>query len=479
MSPGYVGAMTSTENGTDLAGNTEPARQVLAELPPDIVIDDPDITASYAHDESQLTSHGTPSAVLAPRSTEEVSRCLAAAHRHGVPVVPRGAGSGLSGGANAAEGALVLSLHRMDRILEVNAEDRLAVVQPGVITARLRERVREEGLFYPPDPGSVEMCTIGGNVSTNAGGMCCVKYGVTADFVIGLQVVLADGRVMRTGRRTVKGVAGYDLTHLFVGAEGTLGVVTEVTVRLVPAPLSAHTLVASFGKLEDAGHVVAQVTGEGLTPSLMEILDRTTVQAVDAMSRMGIGEGVEALLLLQSDGPDAAELLASIESICRAHGSVDVARSTDPGEAALLLEARRLALPALEMLGDWLLDDVAVPRSRIVDLIAGVEEVSRDVGLTIGVFGHAGDGNLHPTVIFDGRDPASRGAARTAFDRITQLALRLGGTITGEHGVGELKRGWLGHELDPVALSAHQAVKDALDPTGILNPGKLWDPPAG
>lgn len=458
--------MTPTEQG---------GVAVLTDLvPAEIVMTDPDVVASYARDQSRFTDHALPLAVLAPRTTEEVSRCMQVLHELGVAVVPRGAGSGLAGAANACDGSVVLSLHRMNKILEINPADRLAVVQPGVVTATLRAAARAAGMFYPPDPGSVDVCTMGGNAATNAGGMCCVKYGVTGDFVIGLEVVLADGQVMRTGRRTVKGVAGYDLTHLLVGSEGTLGVITEITVRLVPEPQQAHTLVASFASLPDAGAAVAGVTRAGLTPSLMEILDRTTVRAVDRMTRMGLGEGVAALVLIQSDDPDADDKLLQVEDVCVQRGAVDVVRSSDAAEAALLLEARRLALPALERLGDWLLDDVAVPRSRIVDLIAAVEEISERLGIVIGVFGHAGDGNLHPTVIFDAADPRSRATALTAFDEITQKALDLGGTITGEHGVGQLKRAWLSRELDPGAQAVHAAIKSALDPRGLLNPGAGW-----
>lgn len=442
-------------------------------IPEDIVVTDPDVVDSYVRDQSRFTAHDPPLAVLMPRTTAEVSLCLQVLHESGVPAVPRGAGSGLSGGANAMADSVVISLHRMNKILEINPADRLAVIQPGVVTAALRAAVRQEGLFYPPDPGSVEMCTVGGNAATNAGGMCCVKYGVTGDFVIGLEVVLADGRVLRTGRRTVKGVAGYDLTKLFVGSEGTLGVITEVTVRLVPTPEVAHTLVASFATLRDAGEAVASVTRAGLVPSLMEVMDRTTVQAVDKLSRMGIGQDVAAMLLIQSDDRDAEVLLAQVEATCERRGAIDIARSSDPAEAEQLLEARRLALPALEGLGDWLLDDVSVPRSRIVDLITAVEEIGQRLGVVIGVFGHAGDGNLHPTLIFDDADPQSRAAVLAAFQEVTLKALELGGTITGEHGVGQLKRDWLETELDPTAQAVHTAIKSALDPGGLLNPGTV------
>ncbi|OZC49989.1 FAD-binding oxidoreductase [Rhodococcus sp. RS1C4] len=448
-------------------------QSMIDTLPADIVVDDPDIVAAYARDQSKFTDGGMPFAVLVPRTTAEVSVCMAAAHRHRVAVVPRGAGSGLSGAANATAGSVVLSLHRMNTIREIDVANRLAVIEPGVITADLRARVSEAGLFYPPDPGSVEFSTVGGNVATNAGGMCCVKYGVTGDFVLGLEVVLADGRVLRTGRRTVKGVAGYDLTHLLVGSEGTLGVITEITVELLAAPRPAQTLVASFPTLDGAGRAVAEITSSDRTPSMLEILDRTTVLAVDRMSKMGIEPGTAALLLVQSDDVDAEVVLASIETMCSQHGAVDVVVSADQGEAALLLEARRLALPALELLGDWLLDDVAVPRSRVTDLIASIETIAEEAGLTIGVFGHAGDGNLHPTIIYDDADADSRAAAMSAFDAITRRALELGGTITGEHGVGRLKTGWLTIEHDETSMAVQRSVKDALDPSGILNPGAV------
>lgn len=453
-----------------MAGMTA-VEALIDSLPREIVISDPDIVASYAHDQSRFTDSAPPAAVLVPRTTAEVSACLAAAHRNSVAVIPRGAGSGLSGAANATAGAVVLSLHRMTAIREIDTVDRLAVVEPGVVTADLRARAADAGLFYPPDPGSVAFSTIGGNVATNAGGMCCVKYGVTGDFVLALEVVLADGRILRTGRRTVKGVAGYDLTHLLVGSEGTLGVITEITVKLLPAPREARTLVASFPTLEKAGLAVAEIASSGSTPSMLEILDRTTVQAVDRMTKMGMGEDTAALLLVQSDDVDAESVLAAIESTCDRLGASDVVVSSDQAEAAMLLEARRLALPALESLGDWLLDDVAVPCSRITDLIGYIEGLAAELGLTIGVFGHAGDGNLHPTIIYDESDASSKAAALSAFDAITRRALDLGGTITGEHGVGRLKSGWLAVEHDETSMQVQRAVKAALDPTGILNPG--------
>ncbi|WP_323742628.1 FAD-binding oxidoreductase [Nocardioides islandensis] len=432
---------------------------------------DPDLIASFVRDESHFTPAGAPALVLIPRTTEEVATALAVAHELGVAVVTRGAGSGLSGGANATEGCIVLSTRRLSRIVEVDTTERLLVAQPGVVTADVRAEAERHGLFYPPDPGSVATCTIGGNVATNAGGMCCVKYGVTGDYVLGLEVVLADGRTMRTGRRTVKGVAGYDLTRLFVGSEGTLGVITEVTLRLLPTPSEAHSVLATFGDVAGAGRAVQAITQTRVTPSVFEILDRTTLRAIESMTPLGFDGSVGAVLLLQSDSSTAKEDAEALADACESADALDVVQSDNPDEARTLLEARRLALPSLERLGDWLLDDVCVPRSQVVALIEHVETIASDEGLTIGLFGHAGDGNMHPTVIYDGSTPEGRDTALRAFDRITASALELGGTVTGEHGVGRLKTQWLRRELDAVATEVHGAIKRALDPTSTLNPG--------
>jgi glycolate oxidase len=446
---------------------------LVAGLPADIVVTDPDVLATYAHDESRFPERHLPGVVLLPRTTGEVAACLARAHDLALPVVTRGAGSGLSGGVNGPAGAVVVSTRRLNKVLHSDSVDRMLVVQPGVVTAHVRQEAARAGLLYPPDPGSVETCTIGGNVATNAGGMCCVKYGVTGDFVLGLEVVLADGAVLRTGRRTLKGVAGYDLTHLFVGSEGTLGVITEITLRLVPAAAVSTTLLASFSDLRSAGEAVQAVLATGVTPSALELIDRTTIAAIESLTPLGFDESVGAVLLVQSDADTADRDVRAFAQACVSSGAQDTAVSSDPGESSMLMKARRMALPALEQLGDWLLDDVCVPRSRIVDLITRIEAVAAREGLTIGVFGHAGDGNMHPTVIYDEADPASRAAAIRAFDAITAIALELGGTITGEHGVGRLKPMWLERELDPVSYTVQLAVRRALDPSGLLNPGAV------
>ncbi|MFI6161954.1 glycolate oxidase [Micromonospora haikouensis] len=447
------------------------------------VLTDPDLLRMHERDEADLCASGTPLVVVRPRDTAQVAGVVRAAARHGVPVVPQGARTGLAGAANAVDGAVVLSTVAMDRILEIDPVARIAVVQPGVVNATLAGAVRREGLYYPPDPGSWESSTIGGNVATNAGGMCCVKYGVTTEYVLGLEVVLASGEVLRTGRRTAKGVAGYDLTRLFVGSEGTLGVITEVTVALRPAPEESLTLVAVFDSTADAGTAVAQIAAKGLTPSLLELLDRTHLRAIEAYQPMGLRTDAQALLLAAVDtGSRAADDLARIAEVCEAAGADEVYAATDAVEAAALLQARRLAHPAMEKFaadtypggnGGLVIDDVAVPRGALAELLDGVARIAEECAVPIGVVGHAGDGNLHPNIVVDRADPASVERGRRAFDEIMRLGLELGGTCTGEHGVGLLKRDWLAREIGPVGVRVHQAIRSALDPTGLFNPGKV------
>jgi glycolate oxidase len=442
----------------------------------DGVIDDPDVLVAYERDQAGFVPAGTPRVAVFPRCTEEVAAVLGLAHDRHLPVVPRGAGSGLAGGANALDGSIVLVLTRMDEILDIDGTEQTARVQPGVVNADLSARARQVGLWYPPDPASWEFSTIGGNLATNAGGLCCVKYGVTRDWVQRLEVVLADGRVVRVGRDTVKGVAGYDLVSLFVGSEGTLGVITEATLRLRRVPPARRTLVASFPSLEATGGAIANLLWAS-SPALLEILDARTIAAVEDWKRMGLDTDAAAVLLVQSDLPGdlAGEEIARMEEGCRVAGADMVVVSTDPDEAEMLLAARRFAFPALERLGDTLLDDVAVPRGRLTEMIRAIEDVAARNEVTVGTFGHAGDGNLHPTIVYDRTDPDSTARAAAAFEDIIAEALRLGGTVTGEHGVGLLKRRHLEEELGEVGVSLQRAIKAALDPRGILNPGKVLD----
>ncbi len=441
------------------------------------VIADPAGAGDYARDMMPLAPSGVPAAVVFPTDVTQVQDCVRLCAAAGVPIVPRGAGSGLTGAANAVDGGVVLVTTGLDRIVEIDPSNRLAVVGAGVVNLDLRTAAASHGLFYPPDPSSLDWCTIGGNLATNAGGLCCGKYGVTADHVLGLQVVLADGELLRTGRRTVKGVAGYDLTRLFVGSEGTLGVITEATVALRPLPMAPGTLMAAFDSTEAAGEAVIGVVQAGVIPSMMEIMDAVSIRAVEAYLEGGIGApGCQALLLCQSDsgGAVADRELAAIERVCRAAGATTVRSTFDADEGALLLRARRVSLTALEKQGACLTEDVAVPRTRIADLIRGCARIGVEVGLTVAVVGHAADGNMHPTVMFDPAAPGEADRARTAFDRILGLGLALGGTITGEHGVGRIKREWLERELGPVGMRVHRRLREALDPAGVFNPGAMF-----
>ncbi|WP_103503613.1 MULTISPECIES: FAD-binding oxidoreductase [unclassified Streptomyces] len=444
-------------------------------LPAAAVLTDPDVTASYAHDKASFCPAGAPAAVVLPRTVEEVRHVLRTASALGVPVVPQGARTGLSGAANTTDGCVALSLTRMDRVLEIDPVNRIAVVEPGVVNADLTRAVAAHGLTYPPDPSSWEECTIGGNIGTGSGGLCCVKYGVTAEYVLGLDVVLADGRLLRTGRRTAKGVAGYDLTRLFVGSEGSLGVVVGAVLALRPAPPPQLVLAAEFTSARAAGDAVCSIMAEGHLPSMLELMDGTTVRAVNALTRMGLPETTEALLLAGSDSTDPGADLAALAALCTAAGASSVVPAETVAESELLLAARRSALVALDAVkGSSMIDDVCVPRSRLADLLEGVAKIAELHGLTIGVCAHAGDGNTHPTVCFDAADPEESRRARVSFDEIMALGLELGGTITGEHGVGVLKKEWLARELGPEGVELQRALKKVFDPAGILNPGKLF-----
>lgn len=445
------------------------------DLPADRLVTDPDVASGYVHDEAEWAPYGKPVVVVRPRTAEEVQTTVRACLAHDTPLVTRGAGTGLSGGANAVDGCVVLTTELMTTVKEIDASERLAVVEPGVVNDDLRAVCAEHGLWYPPDPASAPWSTIGGNVATNAGGLCCVKYGVTRDYVLGMQVVTGTGELVRLGRRTAKGVAGYDLAGLMVGSEGTLGVVTEVTVKLRPLREPEHTVAGYFSSIVDAGRAVAAVADAGITPSALELVDRHCLAAVDAWKNMGLSVEADVVLLGRTDAPGAAgELEAERMLACFEEGGATwAARSTDQEEADALFSARRLAYPALERLGPLLTEDVCVPKAAVPEMLARIEAAAQRHDITIANIAHAGDGNLHPLLSTPEGDDEARTRAQEAFHDIIRDALELGGTVTGEHGVGLLKRPGLGDELDPEVVAMHHAVKAALDPHGILNPGKV------
>jgi len=446
---------------------------LVDELGAGVVVTDPEILASYRHDYAMDPDAGMPLAVVRPTSTEQVQAVLRWASAHRVPVVPRGAGTGLSGGATAVDGGIVLSTEKM-REITVDPVTRTAVVQPGLLNAEVKKAVAAQGLWYPPDPSSYEICSIGGNIATNAGGLCCVKYGVTTDYVLGMQVVLADGTAVRLGGPRLKDVAGLSLTKLFVGSEGTLGVVTEVTLRLLPPQTTTATVVATFDSVEAATSSVVRITGK-IRPSMLEFMDAVAINAVEDKLRMGLDRNAAAMMVAASDdrGPAGAQDAEFMAQVFNDAGATECFSTDDPVEGEAFVAARRLAIPAVEAKGSLLLEDVGVPLPKLADLVGGVAKIAADAGLMISVIAHAGDGNTHPLIVYDASDAAMTARANKAFGDIMDLAIALGGTITGEHGVGRLKKPWLAGQLGPEAMDLNRRIKMALDPDGILNPGAL------
>jgi glycolate oxidase len=448
---------------------------IEARLPGVRVLADPIDRETYRSDETAYLRAGLPRAVVFPTTTAHVVELVGIAREFRVPIVPRGAGTGLSGGAAGIEGCLTIAFTAMDRIIEIDRENLVAVVQPGIVNARLKAAVAAEGLFYPPDPASFEMCSIGGNLGTNAGGLCCVKYGQTRDSVLSLEVVMADGSVIRTGGRNVKDVAGYSLTHLFIGSQGTLAITTEATLRLRPAPPPRSTMLAFFPTLESAGAAVAGIAAAGLSPVTLELMDRFTIAAVDDMNDLGLDRTAAAMLMVESDMPGAAAVdeLERAEAACREAGATDVVRAADAQEADWLRQARRAAHHALERLGEVRMEDVGVPRSRVPDMLRAIEAIAARHDVRIGTFGHAGDGNLHPDLVFERGDPQAEAKTEAVKKDLYRAALDLGGTVTGEHGIGAARREWLEEQRGADAVRVMRSIKAALDPDNLLNPGRV------
>lgn len=447
--------------------------QLIESLPAGMVIVDRDILGAYRFDRANDPDAGIALALVRPMTTEHVQTAVRWCAAAGVPIVTRGAGTSLSGGSTAVDGAVMISTERM-RQLTIDTTTRTAVSQPGMLNAEVKQAAADHGLWYPPDPSSFEICSIGGNVATNAGGLCCVKYGVTVDYVLGLEVVLADGRAIRVGGKQLKDSAGLPLTKMFVGSEGLLGIVTEVTLRLLPPQAAACTVVGSFSSVRAASEAVLAVTSQ-IRPAMLEFMDSASINAVEDMLKMGLDRDAGALLVAQSDapGPAGEAEVALIEQAFAACGASEVFATADPAESEAFTAARRAAIPAVERLGALLLEDVGVPLPALPDLIDGVEAIAADNRVLIAVIAHAGDGNTHPLIVHDPADADETARANRAFGQIMDLAISLGGTITGEHGVGRLKKGWLRNQVGDDVMDLMGLIKSAVDPQGLLNPGVM------
>lgn len=446
---------------------------LASRVPEHLLLTDPGILSGYRMDESLDQEAGTPLVVVRVESTEQVQHVLRTANLFKVPVVTRGAGTGLSGGSSAIDGCIVLATERM-RSITIDEGAKLAVVQPGALNVELKVAAAAHGLWYPPDPSSFEICSIGGNVATNAGGLCCVKYGVTTDYVLALEVVLADGTAMRLGGQSIKNSAGLSLTKLFVGSEGILGVITEVTLRLLPRQQAPQTMVAFMDSIEGAAGAVVEIVSKS-RPSMLELMDGALIRAVDDNLHMNLDRDAGAMLIAQSDlsGEAGAQELAIAQEACIAHGVREMFITADPVEGEMFLSARRAAIPSAQRMGSVLIEDVSVTVPRLPELLNGIAAIAAATGTTIATIAHAGDGNTHPLVIFDPTMAASKTAAQLAFGQIMDLAIALDGTITGEHGTGRMKVPWLAAQIGEDAMTLTRRIKDCLDPTGILNPGVI------
>ena len=455
------------------AGGRRIIDELASMLPPEAIITDPQAMGTYRQDRAVDPNAGVPMAVVLPLTTQHVQATIQWAAKHRIPVVPRGAGTGLSGGATAMSSGIVLSTERM-RSITIDPVTRTAVVQPGLLNAEVKAAATARGLWYPPDPASYEICTIGGNAATNAGGLCCVKYGVTSDYILGMEVVVADGRAVRLGGPRLKDVAGLSMLKLFVGSEGTLGIITELTLRLLPPAPPARTVVGWFSSSRDAAAAILDIA-TSIRPSMLEYMDATSINAVEDVLEMGLHRHASALVVARSDdqSPSGAEVTAMLEAFNR-HGAFEAFETASLEEGERFANARRIAIPAVERMGTLLLEDVGVEIPRLEELVVGVEKIAEARDVVIAFIAHAGDGNTHPLIVFNPDDVDMKERAYLAYGEVMDLAIELGGTITGEHGVGRLKRPWLVDQIGEDLLEISHNVKKALDPAGILNPGTIF-----
>ncbi|WP_280768545.1 glycolate oxidase subunit GlcD [Salipaludibacillus daqingensis] len=430
----------------------------------------------YSYD-STPDYQAIPDAVIKPRNKQDVSEIVKVCNSHGVPIVPRGSGTNLCAGTTPLEGGIVMIFNHMSEILEIDDENLTITVQPGVITLDLIEAAEAKGLFYPPDPGSMKISTIAGNILECSGGLRGLKYGVTRDYVIGLEFVMPNGDIVKTGGKLAKDVAGYDLTRLMVGSEGTLGIITEATLKLIPIPETKKTMLALYDSLEAAGNTVSKIIANRIIPATLEFLDQPTIQVVEDFAKIGLPTEAGAVLLIEQDGP--AEVverdIEKIAEICRETNAISVQIASTPEEGAALTAARRTALSALaRMKPTTILEDATVPRSKIAEMVRAIEKIAKENDVQICTFGHAGDGNLHPTCMTDARDKEEMKRVEKSFEEIFKKAIELGGTITGEHGVGVMKSPYLSWKVGETGVDAMFAIKQAFDPNNIMNPGKIF-----
>lgn len=430
----------------------------------------------YSYD-STPDYQALPDAVIKPRNKHDVSEIVIICNSYLVPIVPRGSGTNLCAGTTPLEGGIVMIFNHMSDIIEIDEENLTVIVQPGVITLDMIQAAEAKGLFYPPDPGSMKISTIAGNILECSGGLRGLKYGVTRDYVIGLEFVMPNGDIVRTGGKLAKDVAGYDLTRLMVGSEGTLAIITEATMKLIPIPETKQTMLALYDSLEAAGNTVSKIIANRIIPATLEFLDQPTIRVVEDFAKIGLPTEAGAVLLIEQDGP--AEVverdIKKIAEICNETGAFSVQIAATPEEGAALTAARRTALSALaRLMPTTILEDATVPRSEIAEMVRAIEEIAKKNDVRICTFGHAGDGNLHPTCMTDARDKEEMKRVEKAFEEIFAKAISLGGTITGEHGVGVMKSPYLSWKVGQTGVDAMFAIKQAFDPNNIMNPGKIF-----
>ncbi|GAB7388863.1 glycolate oxidase subunit GlcD [Bacillaceae bacterium] len=454
----------------------EAKRELVAILTDKYFLDTNEALLTYSYDATPMYQ-AMPDAVVFPGSTEEVSAIMKVAGKYKIPIVGRGAGSNLSAGTVPVHGGIVMVMTRMNKLLEIDEENLTATFEPGLVTKTLHQQVEARGLFYPPDPGSMVVSTLGGNIAECAGGLRGLKYGTTKDYVIGLEAVLPSGEVLTTGGKLTKDVAGYDLTKLLVGSEGTLAIITKATVKLLPLPESKRVMLAMFRDMHAAARTVSRIIAAKIIPSTLEFLDNATIRVVEDYARIGLPRDMEAILLIEQDGPEAVveRDLQKIAAICREEKAAEIKVAQSEEEGAELMTARRSALSALARLKPTtILEDATVPRARIAEMVEQINRIAQKYGVTICTFGHAGDGNLHPTCMTDARDKEEIARVEEAFAEIFAAAIRLGGTITGEHGVGLAKAPYLEWKVGKTGVEVMRGIKRAFDPDNIMNPGKLF-----